>query len=48
VLAIGLLLGWLRWRSGSTALTLLLHALVNLAATVEAMIKQSGPPAIMS
>jgi membrane protease YdiL (CAAX protease family) len=38
VLAFGLLLGWLRWRSGSTALTLLLHALINLAATVEVMI----------
>jgi membrane protease YdiL (CAAX protease family) len=39
VLAIGLVLGWLRWRSGSTALTLLLHALVNLAATVEAIVR---------
>jgi len=34
VLAIGLVLGWLRWRSGSTSLALLLHALINLAATV--------------
>jgi len=37
VLAIGLVLGWLRWRSGSTALTLLLHGLINLAATAEAI-----------
>jgi membrane protease YdiL (CAAX protease family) len=41
VLAIGLVLGWLRWRSGSTSLTLLLHALINLAATVEVMFKSA-------
>jgi CAAX protease family protein len=31
----GLLLGWLRWRSGSTLLTFLLHALFNLEGTLE-------------
>ena len=31
----GLVLGWLRWLSGSTALTILLHMLVNLEATIE-------------
>ena len=35
----GLLLGWLRWRSGSTALTILLHMLVNLEATIETFVK---------
>jgi len=38
----GLLLGWLRWRSGSTLLTLVLHMLVNLEGTLEAMVKLSG------
>jgi membrane protease YdiL (CAAX protease family) len=39
IFLIGLLLGWLRWASGSTLLTILLHVLANLAATVQAAIK---------
>jgi len=35
----GLVLGWISWRSGSAALTTLLHMLVNLGATVETVIK---------
>jgi CAAX protease family protein len=35
----GLLLGWIRWRSGSTWLTIVLHMLVNLEGTLEAMAK---------
>ena len=35
----GLLLGWLRWRTGSTTLTILLHAVMNLVATIEAVVK---------
>jgi len=35
----GLVLGWMRWRSGSAALTSLLHMLVNLVATVETILK---------
>lgn len=35
----GLVLAWLRWRSGSTALTILLHMLVNLEATIETVLK---------
>src|SRR5262249_26533283 len=35
VFCIGLLFGWLRWRSGSTALTMLLHGIVNLGAAIE-------------
>jgi membrane protease YdiL (CAAX protease family) len=30
-------LGWLRWRSGSTLLTILLHLLVNLEGTLETL-----------
>jgi membrane protease YdiL (CAAX protease family) len=33
----GLVLGWMRWRSGSLVLTFLLHALFNLEATFETL-----------
>ena len=39
IFLIGLLFGWLRWASGSTLLTILLHMLANLAATIQAAIK---------
>lgn len=39
IFIIGLLLGWIRWRSGSTLLTILLHVLVNLESTVETALK---------
>ena len=32
---VGLLLGWLRWASGSTVLTMLLHGTVNIEAMIE-------------
>ena len=35
IFCIGLVFGWLRWRSGSTALTMLLHGVVNLVAAIE-------------
>jgi membrane protease YdiL (CAAX protease family) len=35
VFCLGLLFGWVRWRSGSTVLTILMHAATNLAATIE-------------
>ena len=35
----GLVLGWLRWLSGSTALTIVLHMLVNLVATAETFVR---------
>lgn len=35
----GLMLGWLRYRSGSALLTILLHALMNFIATLEAAVK---------
>lgn len=39
VFVTGLLLGWIRWRSRSTSLTILLHMLVNLDSTVETIVK---------
>jgi uncharacterized protein len=39
VFFIGLLLAVARWRSGSTLLTILMHVLANLWATIESMIK---------
>ena len=39
VFFIGLLLGWARWRSGSTMLTILMHVWINLWATAQSMIK---------
>ena len=35
ILAIGLFLGWIRWRSGSLLLTFFLHALFNVEGTSE-------------
>jgi len=39
IFIIGLLLGWVRWISGSTILTIVMHMLMNLHATIETMIK---------
>jgi uncharacterized protein len=39
VLLIGLLLGWLRWASGSTVLTIGLHAMANAIACIQVAIK---------
>ena len=44
VFVTGLVLGWLRWRSGSTLLTMVLHMLVNLGSTIETMIKVGWMP----
>jgi membrane protease YdiL (CAAX protease family) len=35
VFAFGVLLGWIRWCSGSTILTILLHAMINIEGTIE-------------
>jgi membrane protease YdiL (CAAX protease family) len=35
----GLFLGWVRWRSGSTLLTFILHALFNLEGTIETILQ---------
>ena len=39
IFVIGLFLGWMRWRSGSTLLTFLLHALFNLEGTMETVVQ---------
>ena len=39
ILAAGLFLGWMRWYSGSTLLTFLLHALFNLEGMLETMVQ---------
>lgn len=38
VFLIGIVLGWIRWRTGSTLLTFVLHALINLESAVETVI----------
>jgi hypothetical protein len=38
VFLLGLVLGWVRWRSGSTSVTIVLHMLVNLEATIETVL----------
>jgi CAAX protease family protein len=43
IFLIGLILGWIRWRSGSTSLTMVLHVLVNLESTVETFVKIGWP-----
>jgi membrane protease YdiL (CAAX protease family) len=39
IFAIGLFLGWMRWRSGSVLLTFFLHALFNLEGTFETVVQ---------
>lgn len=39
IFAVGLTLGWFRWASGSTGLTVMMHVLVNLQAMIETAIK---------
>ena len=39
IFAAGLTLGWFRWASGSTALTVIMHALINFEAMLETAIK---------
>ena len=39
IFVIGLFLGWMRWRSGSTLLTFLLHALFNLEGMLETVLQ---------
>ena len=36
--ALGVAFGWMRWRSNSTLLTILLHALVNLTSMIQAWV----------
>ena len=41
VFAFGLLFGWMRWVTGSTLLTMLLHGLVNLEGMIETLLTAS-------
>jgi hypothetical protein len=38
IVALGVVFGWLRWRSGTTTLTLFLHGIVNLVAVLQAAV----------
>jgi membrane protease YdiL (CAAX protease family) len=38
IIALGMVFGWLRWRSGTTTVTILLHAVINLVAILQAAI----------
>jgi membrane protease YdiL (CAAX protease family) len=38
IFVFGLLLGWIRWASGSTVLTILLHALINVEGMIETFV----------
>ena len=38
IVALGIVFGWLRWRSGTTTVTLLLHGVVNLVAILQAAV----------
>lgn len=44
IFVLGCVFGWLRWRSGSTVLTMILHAIVNAAALVQVafMVERAG------
>jgi membrane protease YdiL (CAAX protease family) len=42
VFVFGLLLGWFRWASGSTLLTMLMHALVNFEGMLETLLTHHG------
>lgn len=37
IFVVGLFLGWMRWRSGSTVMTFILHALFNFEGTMETL-----------
>lgn len=42
VFVFGILFGWIRWATGSTLLTMLLHGLVNLEGMIETMLTQGS------
>jgi membrane protease YdiL (CAAX protease family) len=39
IFAAGLILGWFRWASGSTVLTIVMHVLINAEAMIETAFK---------
>jgi len=40
VFGFGVLLGWMRWVSGSTLLTMVLHALINCEGMMETLLSR--------
>jgi membrane protease YdiL (CAAX protease family) len=42
IFAAGLLLGWVRWASRSTTLTIVMHVMINVEAMIETAIKAEG------
>jgi len=44
IFTMGLLFGWVRWRSGSAALTILMHVTANLWAMMETVVTMQGQP----
>ncbi len=43
IFAFGLMLGWMRWATGSTILTILLHAMINLEGMLETLVASQWP-----
>ena len=43
IFAFGLMLGWMRWATGSTVLTILLHAMINLEGMIETVVASQWP-----
>jgi membrane protease YdiL (CAAX protease family) len=43
IFAFGLMLGWMRWATGSTILTILLHAMINLEGMIETVVASQWP-----
>ena len=43
IFAFGLMLGWMRWATGSTVLTILLHGLINLEGMIETLVASQWP-----
>lgn len=43
IFVFGLMLGWMRWATGSTILTILLHAMINLEGMIETVVASQWP-----
>lgn len=43
IFAFGLMLGWMRWATGSTVLAILLHAMINLEGMLETLVAAQWP-----
>lgn len=43
IFAFGLMLGWMRWATGSTVLTMVLHGMINLEGMLETLVAAQWP-----